>query len=108
MRQFNPTACSKWIQNKLYHDPDDSLISEFLKLYSPKKDSPDSSTEQTQPHPEQLSPTEFLCTEQRNPQNTSTMEFDYTIDIFVKDENRDKVEALRRLVEEYRGELWQP
>ena len=44
----------------------------------------------------------------KNRENPAANEFDYTIDIFVKDGDRDKVEALRRLVDEYRGELWQP
>lgn len=38
MKQFSPSTTSKWVNDQLYHDPDDSLITEFVRLYSGKKD----------------------------------------------------------------------
>ena len=38
MKQFSPSTTSKWVNDQLYHDPDDSLIIEFVRLYSGKKD----------------------------------------------------------------------
>ncbi len=38
MKQFSPSTIRKWIMDQLYHDSEDSLINEFVKVFLPKKD----------------------------------------------------------------------
>jgi len=38
MKQFSNSTVMKWISDELYHDQDDSVITEFTKLYSCKKE----------------------------------------------------------------------
>jgi hypothetical protein len=45
MKQFSHNTTSKWITDELYLDSEDSLINEFVKLYTFKKDNPPESTE---------------------------------------------------------------
>jgi hypothetical protein len=40
MKQFSPNSMNKWINDQLYYDGDDSLISEFIKMNVTKKDPP--------------------------------------------------------------------
>jgi hypothetical protein len=40
MKQFSPNSMNKWINDQLYYDNDDSLISEFIKMNLAKKDPP--------------------------------------------------------------------
>lgn len=41
MKQFSSSTIRKWISDELYLDQDDSLIQEFVKLYSSKKEIPE-------------------------------------------------------------------
>ncbi len=38
MKQFSPSTIMKWVTDNLYYDQKDTLINEFIKLYTPKKD----------------------------------------------------------------------
>lgn len=38
MKQFSRSTIMKWVTDHLYYDQKDTLINEFLKLYTPKKD----------------------------------------------------------------------
>lgn len=38
MKQFSPWTIMKWVNDNLYHDQEDSLIHEFVRLHAPKKD----------------------------------------------------------------------
>ena len=38
MRQFSAATMSRWVSEQLYSEGDDSLITDFVKLYSAKRD----------------------------------------------------------------------
>jgi len=44
MKQFSHTTTSKWISDELYIDHEDTLISDFVKLYTTAKDTLTEST----------------------------------------------------------------
>jgi len=39
MKQFSHNTILKWISDELFNDPEESLITEFIKLYATRKDS---------------------------------------------------------------------
>jgi len=45
MKQFSQTTINRWINEELYHDNEDSLVHEFIKLYSTKKENINESIE---------------------------------------------------------------
>ena len=75
----------KWVKNELYQDNEDSLIGEFVKSYSPKKDTAEC--------------TELGNSECRLYKLESSTEIEYSIDIAVKDYNPEKINSLRKLLD---------
>jgi hypothetical protein len=51
MKQFSCSTISKWVSEELYHDHEDSLINEFVKLYTSKKDSAPEPADPSSPDP---------------------------------------------------------
>jgi hypothetical protein len=81
MKQFSPATTAQWASQEFFHDPDDTLVSEFVSLYSPKKEgSADSS--------------DLLC-------KTDNWEYEYTVDVRVKNSSEEKMSALGKALEEY-------
>lgn len=82
MKQFSPSTIAKWVSDQLYFDPDEPLISEFVKAYNKKE--------------------QVESVEEARPRTENPNEFEYTVDIKIKNEIEGKVQTLEKILEEYR------
>lgn len=89
MKQFAPSTIRKWIADELYLDQEDSLIQEFVKLYPTKADTQSEAVESHSPE----GPNSKI-------ENPSLIE--HTIEITLKDITAEKMNSLRKILEEYR------
>lgn len=88
MKQFSPSTLSKWISDELYLDQDDSIIQEFVKFYAGKKEGGEAGDS---PGGDSVA---------GKVENSALIE--HKIEITLKDITSEKMNSLRKLLEEYR------